>query len=112
MIVSVGVYDQKSKDKIMKILIGLAGIDFSYIDLKEGTLIVIGDVDPVAIVAKLRRKWGRANLTLFVPCTNREVRELEALLRSNSNVFDRLHVPTPPHSNHIVNSLGQGCVIC
>ncbi|XP_010473640.1 PREDICTED: uncharacterized protein LOC104753061 isoform X2 [Camelina sativa] len=110
MIVEMGVYNHKSNEKIMKSVVGFPGYPMPYVDLKEGTLIVIGDGDPVQIVAKLRKKWGKANLTLFVPCEIREVREREALLRSNIEICDR-HVPTP-HYDHMVNDHKLGCVIC
>ncbi|XP_010418434.1 PREDICTED: uncharacterized protein LOC104704016 [Camelina sativa] len=106
MLVEMGVYDHKSMEKIVKSVGCLPGY-MPYMDLKEGTLIVIGDGDPVQIVAKLRKKWGKANLTLFVPCEIREVREREALFRSNFEIC----VPTP-HSDHMVNDHKLGCVIC
>lgn len=81
-------------------------------DLKEGTLTLVGDVNPVEIVNKLRKKWRRAKLTLFVPYDalkeaklaeakqRREEIEREALYRYNREIRE------------IVNDQEQGCVIC
>ncbi|KAG7587720.1 Heavy metal-associated domain superfamily, partial [Arabidopsis suecica] len=98
MIVWMGVYDQRSKGKILKSVADLPGIHYPCMDLKEGTLTLVGDVNPVEIVNKLRKKWGRARLTLFVPYDalkeaklaeakqRREEIEREALYRYNREI--------------------------
>lgn len=98
-----------------------SGYEDSSMDLKEGTLTVIGYINPVEIVIKLRKKWRKAKLTLFVPYDatreakiaevkeNRDAIEREALLRSNQEIRN-LYVSTT-HCN-IVNDQEQGCVIC
>ncbi|XP_068635506.1 heavy metal-associated isoprenylated plant protein 39-like isoform X2 [Aristolochia californica] len=41
----------------MKAVSGLSGIDSIAIDMKDRKLTVIGDVDPVNVVSKLRKVW-------------------------------------------------------
>lgn len=44
--------------------INFAGIDSIAMDMKERKLTVIGDVDPVDVVAKLRKRWYTDILTV------------------------------------------------
>ncbi|XP_011046030.1 PREDICTED: uncharacterized protein LOC105140762 isoform X2 [Populus euphratica] len=48
-------HDEKAKKKAMKTVSGLSGVDSVSIDMKDKKLTVIGDMDPVHIVAKLRK---------------------------------------------------------
>ncbi|XP_044493397.1 heavy metal-associated isoprenylated plant protein 39-like isoform X1 [Mangifera indica] len=49
--------DGKAKQKALKTVSTLSGIDAISMDLKEKTLTVIGTVDPVNVVSKLRKYW-------------------------------------------------------
>lgn len=49
--------DDKGKQKAMKAVSSLSGIDSIAMDMKEKKLTVIGDVDPVSLVGKLRKLW-------------------------------------------------------
>lgn len=53
----VGVRDEKEKRKAMKAVSGLSGIDSISMDMKEKKLTVIGGVDPIEVVNKLRKTW-------------------------------------------------------
>ncbi|CAK9176915.1 unnamed protein product [Ilex paraguariensis] len=48
-------HDDKAKQKAMKTVAGLSGVDSIAVDSKEKKLTVTGDIDPVTIVAKLRK---------------------------------------------------------
>ncbi|GER30329.1 heavy metal transport/detoxification superfamily protein [Striga asiatica] len=58
------IHDEKQKQKAMKTVSSLYGIEFLAIDMKEKKLTVKGDVDPVCIVAKLRRFFHTELLTM------------------------------------------------
>ncbi|KAJ0914357.1 hypothetical protein HanPSC8_Chr06g0237671 [Helianthus annuus] len=49
--------DDKDKRKAMKIVAALSGIDSITINMKEKSMILIGTVDPISAVSKLRKLW-------------------------------------------------------
>ncbi|KAK3194725.1 hypothetical protein Dsin_026035 [Dipteronia sinensis] len=49
--------DHKAKQKALKTVSTLSGIDSISMDMKEKKLTVIGSVDPVTAVSKLRKYW-------------------------------------------------------
>ncbi|GMH09373.1 hypothetical protein Nepgr_011214 [Nepenthes gracilis] len=49
------IHDDKDKRKVLTTVCSLSGIDS--VDVKGSALTVIGMVDPVQVVGKLRKKW-------------------------------------------------------
>ncbi|XP_016446988.1 heavy metal-associated isoprenylated plant protein 39 [Nicotiana tabacum] len=58
------VYDDKGKQKAMKAVSTLSGIENLSIDMKEKKLTVVGDIDPVEVVRKLKKTWHPEILTV------------------------------------------------
>ncbi|KZV50402.1 metal ion binding protein [Dorcoceras hygrometricum] len=58
------IYDDKEKQKALKTVSTISGIESIAMNMKEKKLTVVGDVDPIQLVSKLRKLWTTAILTV------------------------------------------------
>ncbi|XP_028770414.1 heavy metal-associated isoprenylated plant protein 39 isoform X1 [Neltuma alba] len=66
--------DDRAKQKALKTVSALTGIDFISMDMKQKKLTVMGTVDPISVVSKLRKYWS-TDLVLVGPVKEPEKKE-------------------------------------
>ncbi|KAL5767026.1 hypothetical protein ACOSQ2_013809 [Xanthoceras sorbifolium] len=54
-VIKVNIYCQICKSDVLKAVTKLTGINEIFVDGEKGTLTVVGDVDPVCVIKKLRK---------------------------------------------------------
>ncbi|CAI9755474.1 unnamed protein product [Fraxinus pennsylvanica] len=64
LVLKLGIRDHKEKQKAMKAVSSLSGIESLAMDMNEKKLTVVGDVDPVEVVGKLRKSCHTEILTV------------------------------------------------
>ncbi|GAB2296780.1 hypothetical protein Dimus_030886 [Dionaea muscipula] len=57
LVLKLNIHDDKDKQKAIKSVSSFSGIDLISVDMKQSQLTLIGEVDPVEVVSKLRKQW-------------------------------------------------------
>lgn len=65
-------HDDKAKQKALKTVSTLSGIESIAVDMKEREITVIGTVDPIRVVSKLRKHWSSTTIILVGPAKEPE----------------------------------------
>ncbi|KAG9158529.1 hypothetical protein Leryth_016166 [Lithospermum erythrorhizon] len=63
-VVKLEIHGDKEKQKAMKAVSTLTGIESLSVDMNERKMTVVGDVDPVQVIRKLRKSWHAEIVTV------------------------------------------------
>ncbi|CAI9762436.1 unnamed protein product [Fraxinus pennsylvanica] len=119
--------DEKIKQKAMKTVSGLSGVESIAMDPKDKKLTITGDIDPVKVVAKLRKLCG-TEIVSVGPAKEPEKKKEEPKKEEGKKEDDKkkegpkqvvvqLPMAYPPYYQHpyfarSVEEDPNSCVIC
>ncbi|KAH9306034.1 hypothetical protein KI387_010438, partial [Taxus chinensis] len=102
-VLRLAIEDDKRKRKALKAAAGVHGVDSVAVDMKEKRITVIGDVDPVYLTSKLKKKGFAELLVIVGPVTEEKNGGREKGGEENkAEVPKILYVPSSYHYEYSV----------
>ncbi|XP_004515152.1 heavy metal-associated isoprenylated plant protein 39-like [Cicer arietinum] len=101
-VLKVGFYNDRIKQKVMKTASGLLGVESVSIELKEKKLTLSGDIDPVKAVTKLRKLCQTELVSVEPLKEDKKSTDVSTNLNSLESYPFYYHMYPPPYIGYYI----------